>query len=373
MRLPRKATTTDRRRHQRVEPAGRPPVRQQVGRPVFFGNNNKVRAMSAESVEPPDHHHYNWVMFYTDTVRFLVTALGFYVDLLTKEAQELGSDPYLKTFLTEETRREFRIGRDLDRAKRTKEWFSEKLASAGDRFDIDISLDHETVRYLKSVGLLYLGLIKNKRNEISLRPNISKNTLAAIDREITAKEEFLTRAGVFAKASVLPLLTEQQSSFSLGQEDTLEPNNESLSKAARPAAVLVDSIEILDEELRGRCLDLFKQFRESGQSERHDTVITEATRILEHRLRLLTRSDASLTATDLVNKAFSGEAPKLRVSEVVPEQKAVHLLFLGTFGFIRNPVHHKLLSDLPSERVLQVLGLIDYLISVLNASTPQIE
>lgn len=325
--------------------------------------------MSTEPTEPPDHHRYSWVMFYTETVRFLVSALEFYIDLLNKEAEQLNSDPYLKSFLTKETRREFRIGRDLDQAKRFLQWLNEKLSSAGDRFDVDVSLDHGTARYLKSVGLLYLGFIKTKRNELSSRPNISKNTLAAFDREITTKEEFLTKAGIFSKATILPLLAEQQLLSAVEpQADTTTP---SLSRAARPAAVLIDSIEILDDELRKRCLDLFVQFQESGQSERHDTVVAEATRILEHRLRLLTQSGASLSGADLVNKAFSGDHPKLQISQVISEQKAVHLLFLGTFGFIRNPVHHKLLSDLPSERVIQILGLIDYLISVLNASAPQ--
>lgn len=327
--------------------------------------------MSTETTEPPDHHRYSWVMFYTDTVKFLVSALEFYIDLLAKEAEQLNSDPHLKSFLTEETRREFRVGRGLEQGKRYLQWLNEKLSNAEDRFDIDISLDHGTARYLKSVGLLYLGLIKNKRNELSSRPNTSKNTLAALDREITTKEEFLTKSGIFSNATVLPLLAEQQISPATEHQESARTGTPSLSRAARPAAVLIDSIEILDEELRKRCLDLFKQFQESGQSERHDTVVSEATRILEHRLRLMTQSDVSLSGADLVNKAFSGDFPTLRISQVPSEQKAVHLMFLGTFGFIRNPVHHKLLSDLPSERVIQILGFIDYLISVLNASAPQ--
>jgi len=327
--------------------------------------------MSEKSTEPPDHHRYSWVMLYTETVKFLVSAIEFYIELVAEEADQLNSDPHLKSFLTEETRREFRIDRDLAYARRIMQWLNEKLSSAEDSFDIDISLDHGTARYLKSVGLLYLGFIKNKRNELAIRPNISKNTLAAFDREITTKEEFLTKAGIFSNATVIPLLAEQQNPEALEQKNVTAAISPSLYRAARPAAVLIDSIEILDDELRSRCLDLFKQFQESGQSERHDTVVSEATRILEHRLRSLTQSDASLSGADLVNKAFSGDSPKLRISRVSSEQKAVHLLFLGTFGFIRNPVHHKLLSDLPPERVIQILGLIDYLISVLNASAPQ--
>ena len=323
--------------------------------------------MTSQSVEPSDHHQYSWVMLYTDTVRFLLSALRFYEAHLRAEAESLDADPHLKSFISEETRREFRMGRGLTHITLVKDWLQEKLEKAGDSYDLTLTIDHGTARLLKSVGLLYLELLRNKRNVLASDPSISQNTIGALDRELAVKEELLTQAGIFANATTVPLLAIQQVPMGL-REDPGNSFIAPLLPARRPSVVVIDSIEILDEELRVRCLDLFRQFQESGQSERHDTVVAEATRILEHRMRALTHADAALTGTDLATKVFSGDRPLLTVSSIHSEQKAVHLLFLGTFGFIRNPVHHKLLSNLTANRVVQILGLVDYLISILNSA-----
>ena len=57
-----------------------------------------------------------------------------------------------------------------------------------------------------------------------------------------------------------------------------------------------------------------------------------------------------------------------RISDVDAEQQAAFLLFRGAFGYIRNRAHHKLLSDLPPERVVQIVGFIDYLISLAESA-----
>ena len=143
-----------------------------------------------------------------------------------------------------------------------------------------------------------------------------------------------------------------------------------LLAASRPRPIIVGSIELLDHELRTRCLDLFNTFQESGQSERNDTVVSEASRILENRLRTVTGSSDGSNAKQLVTSAFNGDKPRLRVSNVRAEQEAVQLLFLGTFGFIRNQVQYKLLGNVPAERVLQVLGWVDYLLGVIAQVEP---
>lgn len=319
-----------------------------------------------DSKEPPDHHRYSWVAFYPDTVRFLLRAIAFYVERLEAEQRTLEADPELMALLTVETRREFRIGRDCDHAKRIQLWLQEHLDKANGDIDVDISLDHATVRFLKSVGLLYLAHLKNRRNAISQTPDLSANTLAAIDREITKSEEFLNNAGVFSNASTIPLLVPERDVCSVPTgEQEAQPT---LRRASRPSPVIIESIEILDQELRSRCLDLFQQFKESGEHARQDTVISEATRILEHRLRAAIKAADTVTGKDLAIAAFSGTNPVLRISSIPGEQTAVQLLFQGAFGFIRNPVHHKLLTDLSADRVLQVLGFVDYLISIINAA-----
>lgn len=171
---------------------------------------------------------------------------------------------------------------------------------------------------------------------------------------------------MFSEATPWPLLVDQlEAPQESEQEDTA---NESLSHVKRPKPVFFNSIEILDSELKNRCLDLFNHFEETFQPERHDTVVTEATRILENRLRILTKSSGSETGADLAAKAFAGKEPMFIVSEIQSEQDATHLLFRGAFGYIRNRAHHKLLSDLSAERVLQIVGFIDYLISIAESA-----
>ena len=320
----------------------------------------------------PDHHQYRWIAFSVDTLKFLIAAFDFYIGLLEKERQQFDADPVLNRFLSEETRREFRVGRDLDQAKREKEWLQEKIEQSKDPYEVDIAPVHGTIRYYKSVALLYLGVMKIRRNELASEPNISKNLLAAIDRDITKWEERFAKNGVFAKASPLPLLAEQQFSL-VNNKEVVVPDARSIVNAARPAPVAVGSIQILDEELRKRCLDIFDQFQKNRQPDRNDTVVSEATRILENRLRKVLRCDTGIAGRDLASAAFAGDQPKLQISSNKSEQQAVLQLFLGTFGFIRNPVQHRLIESLPAERVLQILGWIDYLLTIINQSEQRVD
>jgi hypothetical protein len=267
-------------------------------------------------------------------------------------------------------RDEFGIGRSQTEASRIREWLEREIAKQQNMRGVDFSsLSHGLVRYLKSVGLLYVGFIKQRRNILSANPNITSNLLSAIDRQITAYEEEMNEQGVFGKATPISLLVAQDllhQPVHVGDQ-SLE---KSIANETRPKPVLVKTIEILDQELRNRCLDLFNQFEQSGQPERHDTVIAEATRILENRLRNVIGATQGEDALALVTKAFGGKKPIIQVSDVHAEQEAVHLLFRGVFGFIRNPVHHKLIPDLAPSRVVQVLGLLDYLIYIIAKAGP---
>jgi hypothetical protein len=323
---------------------------------------------SAEEIEHPDHYQYSWVMFYRDTIEFFVSSVKYYEELLVSEKSLIDEDQHLSSFLSEDVRREFKIGRTLEEATRVRIWLELQLNEHPDRFDVDVSLTHGNVRYLKSVGTLYLGFLKQRRNKLSTNPNCTNNLLTALDRRITAQDEALNNMGVFKNASLIPLVIDQNTvDISLADAET---NFDSISKVSRPKPQVFSTIEILDSELRRRCLDLFKQFEENGQSDRHDTVIAEATRILENRLRTLTRTTDGAAALAIVTRAFDKENPILKVSKINGEQEAAQLLFRGVFGFIRNQFQHKLISDITPERVLQILGFIDYLISIINTANP---
>jgi hypothetical protein len=320
-----------------------------------------------DRTENHDNHEYRWVMFERDTVSFVIRAIDFYLTLLGDEEAELSSDPDLAALVTEDSRWELGQRRDGEQAFRIKQWFEEKLAEREGSWDVSISLSHWLVRFMKSVALLYLAKLKTSRNRLSSRKNITASTLSAVDRQISAKEEMFLTAGVFKGASTLELLA------SHGESATAADKSEAVTESSllnvnRPRPILVGSIEILDHELRTRCLDLFNQFQESGQSDRNDTVVSEASRILENRLRTVISCDGGKSAKQLVALAFNPENPLLIVSDVRAEQEAAQLLFIGTFGFIRNQVQHKLLGDVAAERVLQILGWTDYLLSVISQS-----
>lgn len=326
-----------------------------------------MTAGATKAQEPHDSHQYFHVMFLRETVEFFAASAKYYAGLLEAENLELASEPHLSSLLNDDARREFRLNRDLEKAKRVGEWLKQELTQSND-YDTSFSLAHGSVRYLKSVGLLYLGFLKQRRNALSKSPNVTANLLNAVDRQISKHEETLQTAGVFADASTIPLLVEQQVASAAEPEPIT--SNSSVINARRPRPVVLSSIEILDPELRARCLDLLDTFQKSGQSDRHDTVVSEATRILEDRLRKWTKSTDAATGPDLATRAFAGTSPMFEVSSIANEQKGVHHLHLGAFGFIRNRVQHKLHPDLPAERVIQILGFIDYLLSLLAAAKP---
>ncbi len=318
---------------------------------------------ATDRTEPHDNHTYSMVMFDRRTLDFMLRSIDLYLSLIHAEDDLVAADPDLSALVSDDTRRELGLGKDKESAERVREWISDKINKEPDRQHIYISLSHWMARFLKSVGALYLSKLRSRRDILACKPNVTTNALASIDREILAKEEIFQAGGIFKNASLIPLLVEYQETDT---KPTLAESQDYLSMAVRPRPVTVSAIEIIDAELRTRCLDLFANFQESGQSERNDTVISEASRILENRLRDLLKSDSGMNAKQLSTLAFNPDKPRLVISKVRAEQDAAHLLFLGAFGFIRNQVQHKLMADLAPERVMQVLGMFDYLISVMN-------
>jgi len=313
--------------------------------------------------EPPDHHVYRTVMFERDTFESFLTAVRFYEERLAEDIRSVQGDPELAGLLDQETLESYPIGGELRRTTRLREWLTLHLERSGTlpgarSHFVDISLPHEMVRFLKSVELLYLEHLRRKRDVIASHPTTSKALLYALDQQLAKFQEKIG-VGVFKVATPYPLVIDQLPPIAVDPAATTGP-----PAAPRPRAVVPDSIEIRDSELRRRCLDLLARFQEDGDHDRLDTVISEATRILEDRLRKLAAADASRSGLDLATFAFRPAEPRLRVSEVTAEQEGAQALYRGIFGFVRNSAHHRLLGELQPGRVLQIVGMIDYLISV---------
>ncbi len=320
--------------------------------------------MSTEQ-EPNDYHMYSWLSFNNDTLHFYLEAIRFYEGLLKDDIQAIESDKDLAFLLGEREKKEFEIQKEFVRVQRARVSIEKKMEESGvDAWEYDINMSHGSIRFLKSVGLLYLQHLRNRRNILASKPRISTHALKAVDQKISYFEE-KTKMGVFANATLLPLLVSEPVSI----EVSIEQSASTKIETVRPRPILIDSIEILDPELRSRCLDLFQSFKQDGQHERLDTVVTEATRIFENKLRFISGAPANCVGVDLAIYAFGGKSPKLIVSEVPSEQESVHLLFRGVFGFIRNHVHHHLVENLLPERVLQIVGMIDYLIYLTENAT----
>ena len=320
--------------------------------------------------EPDDSQMYHEVFYYADFYKFQLASLIFYKKLLESDLLALKSDVNISQILDEEAIKGSAIFKEIKKITRYVEYKENKIKKAGeDACDYEETMSHGSVRLLKSVMLLYLQQIKQQRNALARRPNISRYALEAIDTRISEFEE-KTEIGVFAKATPVVLLVNE---IPITETKDESRQLEGLASVSRPRPVIIGSIEILDSELRSRCLDLYETFRVDGATDRLDTVISEGTRILENRIRSVAKLPAECIGQDLAREAFGGPSPKLRLSEVTSEQEAGHLLFRGVFGFLRNPVQHKLIGDLRPDRVLQILGMIDYLLHLTEGANRQLK
>jgi Protein of unknown function (Hypoth_ymh) len=318
--------------------------------------------------EPPDHHVYRGVMFDGKTLTYLLKAVQFYESRLEENVKSVRDDPELNGVLDQDDLDSYPVGKQLDRMKRIRSSLEHNIEQLRNNKTawIDITLPHGTVRLLKSVEILYLGHLRRKRDAIAARPTTSRMLLEAIDQQLAKIEERIG-AGVFRAATPHAIIVEQSPPLTINVADCT-PASDSVVVRSSPPRVL-ESIQIRDPELRRRCLDLFDQFRQDGEHDRLDTVISEATRILEDRLRSLSGAPPTCIGGELAAFAFAARpAARLVVSEIPTEQEGAHLLYRGVFGFVRNSAHHRLLGDLQPERVLQVVGTADYLISVAEAA-----
>lgn len=304
--------------------------------------------------EPHDSHVYTWLSLNNDTIRFYLESIKFYEGLLKDDIAVIEGDKDLALLLEGRDKNNLEIQNELRQATRIREQIEKSLEDQGpDAWDYDLTISHGFVRFLKSTGLLYLQHLKNRRNVLASKNRISTYALKAVDQKISYFEE-KTKIGVFQNATPQPLSVSE-----LVLDEVFAATSTSTdSETKRPHPVLIGSIEILDPELRSRCLDLFQSFRQDGQHERLDTVVAEATRIFENKLRLISRAPATCVGLELATYAFGGKSPRLIISEVPAEQESVHLLFRGVFGLIRNHIHHHLVEDLLPERVLQIVGMI---------------
>jgi len=309
--------------------------------------------MTTKTEEPPDHHEYDLIVP-VELRDFLVVALRSAEAIIAQDLAALEQDEDLRAILGKPKMMTFAAGRVLGRMERQRDRL-ERADSFGDN-EYLLRTNHGFVRLMKSAGIMHLEDLQQRRNRLAERPRMSRDVLQAVDQQLSKLRARL-EAGPFGSATPLEILA-----FEAPTREQPTASAPPPLKAGRPRPVVLDSIGILDDELRSRCLDLLEQFHQDGQPDRLDTVITEATRIFEHRLRTLSGAEPTCVGVELASFAFNGDPPRIELSSVEPEQKAGHLLFRGVFGFIRNQHHHRLIGPLIPERVLEIVAMLDYLI-----------
>ncbi len=308
--------------------------------------------------ENPDHFIYSMVMLYADTMQFFLTSARYYQNHLKAELNAIRHDELFAELFSEADIQALDITRELERFRTIGDRIEQNISENPDAGNYTLSLRHQDIRVLKAIGILYLSNLDRRRDRLSTKGGFSTVALQALDSKMARFREILSM-GLFKDATPWPLLVEPLDEVA---EADVEPEDEEKTAIGRPPPRIISTIEIIDPQLRDRCLDLVAVFEEEEQSDRFDTVVSEATRILEHRVRNASKADASSTGVDLMTFAFGGEQPRLVISEELAEQQAAHLMFRGVSGFIRNPFHHRLIEDLSRERLLQILGLVDYLL-----------
>jgi uncharacterized protein (TIGR02391 family) len=123
---------------------------------------------------------------------------------------------------------------------------------------------------------------------------------------------------------------------------------------------------LADPVLRNRVRDLIAAPRN------YDRPISEATKVLESRIRKRAKPPRGLSGSALVGFAFNEDIArtKLKLSEEPGEQRGYTQIIRGLVSAFRNSTHHDIVDTYSQEDALKVCAFIDLLLPVIdNAKT----
>ncbi|RJX28717.1 MAG: hypothetical protein C4525_15855 [Desulfarculus sp.] len=264
---------------------------------------------------------------------------------------ELESSPYEK---------------EIGRLKRMIDWGEKEIAarerdSSGEITIIGVS--YGSLRYLKAGLLFRVSQLLQKRSMVlrehktvpgSLLETFNQKIQQIINLGETGVLNSLKPADVFfeiaptqeqsaTEIQVLP----QISSYTTGQSSSFE-------------------VPIIDPTLRTRCLSILNAIDNDKAADQYDILIREISVILEDRVRQLSGYTGKLSGVQLFGEIMGKVPPKIKFSNDKDLQESAHLLFRGYSGFVRNEVMHGLVPSYTRERVLQLIGTVDYLLFLLS-------
>jgi hypothetical protein len=326
-----------------------------------------------------DHHIVGTVVFFSDDYRSIVDGLKALREELAqfegvKKKFDLDESPY---------------DRLIERIDRIVERVEPKLQGVAKNRQMPIFEDGVTIgslRLLKAGGLFIVSQMMVKRNDFLKRQQrVPRAIIASIDEKIAQLKDNLEQgvmnglppADIFIEiATELEILPARKPI----EPPSDQPGTKSPSQSTVPP--YLERIPIIDEELRIRCLHLLASLEsadihETNKADRLDTAVREMSVILEDRVRKVSGlEDKRLEGVKLMAAAFGGDDPVLCFSMEQGVQDGAHHLYRGYSGFVRNEVMHRLVKTYTVERVLQLLGHVDYLLSLLTQTkrkTPKSE
>jgi hypothetical protein len=161
-----------------------------------------------ERQEKPDHHVYNWVSLFPDTLRFFLVSARYYQKRLKDELERIRSDDLFSELLDDKTINSLDITKEAKRFEAIADRIQAELDKAPDAWDYDLTLRHQDVRVLKALGMLYLSHLEGRRDRLSTTGRFSTVAIQALDSRIARFREVLSLA-VFKGATPWPLLIEE--------------------------------------------------------------------------------------------------------------------------------------------------------------------
>jgi len=161
----------------------------------------------------------------------------------------------------------------------------------------------------------------------------------------------------------LPILFTKEKEKSVQSVSSTGSQNKGRGK---DRGVLKHAIEYLlnDQELLERCGDLLRAQRN------FDRAISQATLVLEARIRAKSQPPRRLVGENLVNYAFNENLSRtvLKVSDDPQDQRGFTQILRGMVPAFRNKTHHHVTDSFTREDALRVCGFIDVLLRVVDNS-----
>ncbi len=258
---------------------------------------------------------------------------------------------------------------EVSRIRGSVDWGKDRLnaAKGSPRASIIVSgVTFCSLRYLKA-GVLYRAYLveKQKREFLAEAKIVPRSVLRSFDVRI----EQLRNMGEMGKLSGLRPADVLFELLEASEGPT--GKSEARMKPTFPTPTTATDIPVVDPILRKRCLPILGAIEGVGSPDQYDTVIREMSVVLETRVRELTGFLGKASGAELFSATMAREPCLIRFSSEKDVQEAAQLFFRGYSGLVRNEVMHRLVESYTKERVMQLLGTVDYLLFLLSRAQVQ--